>query len=273
VTVEAPPGPPRPTESIDPAELEALVEALIEEARRRARRRRRRHAACLLLVGVAGAAIFIGFDRAGSGATHAPPSAGAPSGAVAGRTGAPRWAASHGPDGGPVHALAVAPSAPTVVYVGTGRGVLKSTNRGRSWANAGLAGRQIVSLAVDPRAATTAYAARGEWVDLGYREEVFKTTDGGRTWRPLAVKGHLVAIGSGGTVYAVAGTNGGKGHHVSRSDDGGRTWHAAEQGLPAKTSRGSSPTHGCGTPRTRSPAGSSRPPTAAGAGEPRPAWS
>jgi BNR/Asp-box repeat len=235
VTVDAPPGPPWPTESLDRAELEALVEALIEEARRRARRRRRRYAACFLLAGLTGAAIFIGFDRAGSGAIHAPPSAGAPSGAVAARTGVPHWTASHGPDGGPVHALAVAPSAPIVVYVGTGRGVLKSTNGGRSWANAGLAGMQIVSLAVDPRAAATAYAARGEWVDLDYREDVFKTTDGGRTWRPLAVKGHLVAIGSGGTVYAVAGTNGGKGRHVSRSDDGGRTWHAAERGLPAKT--------------------------------------
>ncbi len=51
MTVTAPPRPPRPSDPVDREELEALVEALIEEARQRARRRRRMYAA--VLVGVA----------------------------------------------------------------------------------------------------------------------------------------------------------------------------------------------------------------------------
>ena len=45
MTVTAPPRPPRPSDPVDREELEAVVEALIEEARQRARRRRRIYAA------------------------------------------------------------------------------------------------------------------------------------------------------------------------------------------------------------------------------------
>ena len=45
MTITAPPRPPRPSDPIDREEVEALVEALIEEARQRAQRRRRRNAA------------------------------------------------------------------------------------------------------------------------------------------------------------------------------------------------------------------------------------
>jgi predicted Zn-dependent protease len=44
MSVTAPPRPPRPSDPVDREELEALVEALIEEARQRARRRRRIYA-------------------------------------------------------------------------------------------------------------------------------------------------------------------------------------------------------------------------------------
>jgi hypothetical protein len=54
VTVTAPPRPPRPSDPIDREELEALVEALIEEARQRQRRRRRVYWA------VAGVATVVG---------------------------------------------------------------------------------------------------------------------------------------------------------------------------------------------------------------------
>ena len=49
MTVTAPPRPPRPGEPVDREELEALVEALFEEARQRARRRRRIYAASVAL--------------------------------------------------------------------------------------------------------------------------------------------------------------------------------------------------------------------------------
>jgi hypothetical protein len=61
MTVSAPPRPPRPSDSMDRQEVEALVEALFEEARQRARRRRRVRlaiVACLLLVGATVLAVF-----------------------------------------------------------------------------------------------------------------------------------------------------------------------------------------------------------------------
>ena len=63
MTVTAPPRPPRPGDRVDPDELEALVEALIEEARRRARRRRRIYGAAALLVALVGVTVFAVFER------------------------------------------------------------------------------------------------------------------------------------------------------------------------------------------------------------------
>lgn len=65
MTVTAAPRPPRsPSEPVDREELEALVEALFEEARQRARRRRRRRGALAILVGLVGVGLFAVLDRA-----------------------------------------------------------------------------------------------------------------------------------------------------------------------------------------------------------------
>jgi Tol biopolymer transport system component len=58
VSVTAPPRPPDHDDPIQREELEALVEALIEEARQRAQRRRRRRAAVAVLVTLVGVAVF-----------------------------------------------------------------------------------------------------------------------------------------------------------------------------------------------------------------------
>ena len=61
MTVTAPPRPPRPSDPVTHGEFEALVEALIEEARKRAQRRRRRNTAVVTLfalVGVAAVAVL-----------------------------------------------------------------------------------------------------------------------------------------------------------------------------------------------------------------------
>ena len=58
MTVTAPPRPPRPSDPVDREELEALVEALIEEARQRARRRRRIYIAVVASVALVGVAAF-----------------------------------------------------------------------------------------------------------------------------------------------------------------------------------------------------------------------
>jgi Tol biopolymer transport system component len=86
VTVTAPPRPPRPSDPLDRDELEALVEALIEEARQRARRRRRIYSAAAAVVALGGAVVFTVFDRAAQSQTASPaPTAQTGAPAVAGR--------------------------------------------------------------------------------------------------------------------------------------------------------------------------------------------
>src|SRR5215475_4432304 len=85
---------------------------------------------------------------------------------------------SHGPGGGSVTALAVAPTSPPTVYAAVGGGMFKTTDGGMSWSasNTGLPNTTVVALAIDPTAPATVYAA----TNGGYR--VFKTTDGGGSW-------------------------------------------------------------------------------------------
>ena len=64
MTVTAPPRPPRRlSDPVERDEFEALVEALIEEARQRARRRRRMYLAVAVVVTLGAAAIFALLDR------------------------------------------------------------------------------------------------------------------------------------------------------------------------------------------------------------------
>ena len=59
MTVTAPPRPPRrPSDPVTHEQFDALVEAVIEEARQRGRRRRRRNGAIVTLVALVGVAVF-----------------------------------------------------------------------------------------------------------------------------------------------------------------------------------------------------------------------
>ncbi len=96
---------------------------------------------------------------------------------------------------GSVGAVEVAPGDPNVIYVGTGsagvrgnvsigRGVWRSTDRGRSWSFAGLpdAG-QIAKIQVDPRDPDVAFAAvLGNAFAKSDERGVYRTRDGGATW-------------------------------------------------------------------------------------------
>jgi hypothetical protein len=64
VTVTATGRPPRPSDPVDREELEAFVEALIEEAIQRARRRRPRYAAGLVAAVLAGLVVVTALGRA-----------------------------------------------------------------------------------------------------------------------------------------------------------------------------------------------------------------
>ena len=72
MSVTAPPRPPRPSDRVDREEIEALVEALIEEARKRAQRRRRRNAVVVTLVALVGAALFAVLGRSAQSQTPSP---------------------------------------------------------------------------------------------------------------------------------------------------------------------------------------------------------
>src|SRR3954452_1014472 len=87
-----------------------------------------------------------------------------------------------------IGALAVAPSNPHIIYVGSGEetrgdGVYKSTDGGATWTNVGLRDTHfigsIVISADDPdRVVVGAIGDRAPGPDRG----VFRTTDGGKTW-------------------------------------------------------------------------------------------
>ncbi|MBV8345434.1 MAG: glycosyl hydrolase, partial [Candidatus Eremiobacteraeota bacterium] len=98
----------------------------------------------------------------------------------------------------PIGALAVAPSNPSVIYAGTGEadirsdfdtgdGVYKTTDAGKTWSYAGLRDTHMIAkIAVDPRDANVVYAASmGHVFKPNPQRGIFKTTDGGRSWRKV----------------------------------------------------------------------------------------
>ncbi len=257
MSVTAPPRPPRSNgpgndrdQPIDREELEAIVEALIEEARQRQRRRRRRNGASILLAVLAGGGLYFALEHVGGGTGAAPTAMASAGDAAAAARRSERWGLPHGPEGGPGTTVAVAPSAPETVYLGTGRGVFRSRNGGRSWSSAGLVPHAstdgssvpgVTSLVVDTRTPSTVYAGLNSQWDGGkwnggttYRRALYKTADGGKSWRALDLIGQPVAISPTGppVVYAAAGGHGGT-SRLLRSADGGHSWQRADRGLPA----------------------------------------
>ncbi len=97
-----------------------------------------------------------------------------------------------------VGAIAVAPSDPNVIYVGTGEsqlredltygtGVYRSTDGGESWHALGLAdAQQITDVVIDPRDPDRVYvAAMGHAFGPNAERGVFRTNDGGRSWKKV----------------------------------------------------------------------------------------
>ena len=98
--------------------------------------------------------------------------------------------------GGTIGAIAVSPSNPDIVYVGTGEydirgnvshgdGMFRTTDAGKTWQFAGLAdSRQIARVRVDPRDPNVVYAAvlGHVWAPDSARG-IYKSTDGGAHWR------------------------------------------------------------------------------------------
>jgi photosystem II stability/assembly factor-like uncharacterized protein len=156
-----------------------------------------------------------------------------------------------------IGAIAVAPSDPNVVYVGTGEacirgnlshgdGVYKSTDAGRTWTHVGLRdSRQIGDVVVHPRNPDLVYvAALGHVYGPNPERGVFRSRDGGRTWEKVLFKDDKTGAvdlamdpsnpsilfaalwESGRTPWSM--TSGGPGSGLYRSADGGSTWKKVE---------------------------------------------
>ena len=143
------------------------------------------------------------------------------------------WIAN-GPPGASVYTILPAPSNPSVVYAGTGRGVWRGQRSGESWqfAGAGLPVDRVQALAVDPSDANVVYA--GTVTPSGVPSVgIFKSSDGGASWaeaneglfdpftgiEPLDVP--ALSIDPSNPLIVVAGT---RFSEIFRSADGGASW-------------------------------------------------
>ena len=161
-----------------------------------------------------------------------------------------------------IGAIAVAPSNPDIVYVGTGEadprsdvtfgdGVYKSTDGGKSWTNIGLRDtRHIAKIVVDPRDPNVVMvAALGRIYSPSKDRGIYRSADGGQTWNQmLFVNDQTGGIdlsvdpSNSSTMYAAMWTmhrqpwhfsSGGEGDGLFKSTDGGKTWARVQgHGLP-----------------------------------------
>jgi photosystem II stability/assembly factor-like uncharacterized protein len=152
-----------------------------------------------------------------------------------------------------IGAMAVAPSNSKVIYVGTGdsaprntvltgEGMYRSSDGGKSWSFIGLGDTHLISwILVDPHNPDVVYvAALGHLFASNPERGVFKTTDGGKTWKKVL----YVNDGTGAINMAMDPSNsnvlyasmwqmsrkhwtfssGGPGSGIYKSTDGGASW-------------------------------------------------
>jgi photosystem II stability/assembly factor-like uncharacterized protein len=160
-----------------------------------------------------------------------------------------------------IGAVTLDPKNPNIVWVGTGElnaqrsvgygdGVYKSENGGKTWKNLGLKNSaHIARIVIDPRDSNTVYvAAQGPLWSAGGDRGLYKTTDGGKTWKKVLA----ISDNTGVTdlvldprdpdrLYAAAWQRrrhvftylgGGPESAIYKSTDAGATWTKAQSGLP-----------------------------------------
>jgi photosystem II stability/assembly factor-like uncharacterized protein len=128
-------------------------------------------------------------------------------------------AARNGYSGDIAGSIAIEPSAPSTIFVGTNNGVFRSTDSGATWSDrtGNLPSRRIFAMAIDPGNPAVLYAS----VDAA-GGGVYRSEDAGGSWtaRPLPVPGSPV------TSLAVRGAElfAGWGNVLWRSENGGANW-------------------------------------------------
>jgi len=167
---------------------------------------------------------------------------------------------------GSIGAIAVAPSNPSIVYVGTGEpdirsqhsygiGMYKSVDEGKTWTHIGLEdSAHIGRVVVDPKDPNRVYVAvLGHIYDPNPQRGVYRSTDGGAHWQKILFKAsdpdnvgavdialdpknpRVLYASLWGTrrppwsVYAPSNMPGGG---LYKSTDGGDTWKQLTGGLP-----------------------------------------
>jgi photosystem II stability/assembly factor-like uncharacterized protein len=157
--------------------------------------------------------------------------------------------------------ITVDPNDPLVIWVGSGEnnsqrsvgygdGVYKSVDGGASWTNVGLKNSEhIGKILVDPRDSRTVYvAAQGPLWNAGGDRGLYKTTDGGKTWKPVLTISENTGVSDiafdprdPDVIYATAYQrrrhvwtliNGGPESAIYKSRDGGASWEKLANGLP-----------------------------------------
>jgi len=161
-----------------------------------------------------------------------------------------------------IGSVAIDPSETATVWVGTGEnvggrhvgfgdGVYKSTDGGRTWENKGLRSSEHIStMLVHPENSDVVWvSAQGPLWTAGGERGLYKTTDGGETWRKLLGEGQWTGVTDivmdprdPDVLYAAtwdrhrtvaAYMGGGPGSGIHKSTDGGETWTELTAGLPS----------------------------------------
>jgi len=161
-----------------------------------------------------------------------------------------------------IGAIVLDPKNPLVVWVGTGEnnsqrsvsygnGVYKSEDGGRTWRNVGLrTSEHIGRIAIDPKDSNIVYvASQGPLWGPGGERGLFKTTDGGKTWKNIlnisehtGVTDVVIDPNDPNTIYCASYQrrrhmwtliNGGPESAIYKSTDAGATWNKLRAGLPA----------------------------------------
>jgi photosystem II stability/assembly factor-like uncharacterized protein len=167
-----------------------------------------------------------------------------------------------------VGAIAVAPSDPRILYVGSGEGlhrpdlsvgdgIYRSGDAGKTWQHMGLQdGQQICELAVDPHDPNRVFAAvLGHPYGPNTERGIYRSTDGAQTWQKVLYKdentgGSAVVMDPAhpDVVYAALWQSRlgpwedknnyeGLGGGLFKSTDGGTSWKPLETGLPSDLSQ------------------------------------